>query len=181
MAENMENGTGGVIRDWIVPIVGASIASAFVTAVIAGWLRNKLFDGSAGRKQQDERAIEKHRQNKDGLEHLPEMTLQSLRDMKCNQNSETQRLLLSVNGRVLDVSDGADFYGTGGPYEKLAFADASRALAKMRVHDSSLDNAHEPADVSDLTDAERDTLLHWERKLADKYPSVARLAHAPRV
>ena len=52
-------------------------------------------------------------------------------------------LLLAIKGRVLDVREGADYYGPDAPYKIMAGRDASKAFAMMslKVEDA----------VSDLT------------------------------
>ncbi|KAF1658707.1 UNVERIFIED_CONTAM: Protein vem-1, partial [Eudyptes robustus] len=54
------------------------------------------------------------------------MTLEELRPYDGVQD---ERVLLAVCGNIYDVTRGKDFYGPGGPYEKLAGHDATRALA----------------------------------------------------
>ena len=168
----------GIVDEWLTPVALTSIVSATVTAVVGGWLRAKFLDSAQPTESNSKLQCAQTSQHnaRDALVNQPEL---SLAHISSHRNSE--QLLMCVNGRVLDVSSGFDFYGSGGPYERFAFADASRALAKMQLNDSSLESASKPADLSDLSDAECDTLLHWERKLADKYPTVGRLKDATRV
>ena len=42
-------------------------------------------------------------------------------------------LLLAIKGRVLDVREGADYYGPDGPYKVMAGRDASKAFAMMSL------------------------------------------------
>lgn len=81
-------------------------------------------------------------------------------------------ILIGVKGRIFDMTQGADFYGPGGPYAKFAGKDATAALAKMKV-DEGLCNLKDP--MADLTASERDTLDEWETKFEGKYPLVGKI------
>jgi hypothetical protein len=50
---------------------------------------------------------------------------------------------------------------TGGPYEVFAGRDASRGLATM-----SMTVSDHYDDLSDLTDAQRASLFHWEKQFS---------------
>ena len=44
--------------------------------------------------------------------------------LQFNGKTKTRPLLLALKGRVLDVREGADYYGPGGPYQVMAGRDA---------------------------------------------------------
>ena len=79
-------------------------------------------------------------------------------------------LLVAVRGIVYDVSyGGVDHYGPKGPYYKFCGRDASRALAKMSLDPSDIDDT---TDLSDLSDKEVAILDDWEKLFKRKYPAV---------
>ena len=83
-------------------------------------------------------------------------------------------IYMGVNGKIFDVSyGGKEMYGPGGPYHIFAGRDASKALAKMSFDKEDLASS----DLSDLTEAQRKTLLDWETKFVNskKYPIVGTL------
>ncbi len=67
---------------------------------------------------------------------------------------------------------GIEMYGSGGPYNRFAGRDASRALAKMSFEAADVNST----DLSDLTPAERKVLQDWDKRFTDgkKYPVVGR-------
>ncbi len=65
-------------------------------------------------------------------------------------------LLLSIKGRVLDVREGADYYGPDGPYKLMAGRDASRAFAMM-----SLKPEDANADMTDVPPEHLKILDDW--------------------
>ena len=68
---------------------------------------------------------------------------------------------------ILDVSEGDEYYGPGGPYHCLTGRDASRAFSL-----TSLKPEHLHAEMSSATDEEWKVLDDWFNKLSAKYPSV---------
>lgn len=90
------------------------------------------------------------------------------------ENYGTAPIYVGAGDQVFDVSfGGVMFYGPGCSYHRFAGKDASRALAKM-----SFDPADtETADVSDLTDKQRETLQDWIKTFGERksYPVVGRL------
>lgn len=104
------------------------------------------------------------------MEQAPEAEY-TLDDLAACKGEGGGKILMGVAGKVLDVTGARDFYGPGGAYSLFAGRDASRALAKMSFEEELLANPS----TANLSQAERDTLLHWERKLCDKYPVVGRL------
>eukprot|EP00210_Caulerpa_lentillifera_P001903 g1830.t1 len=79
-------------------------------------------------------------------------------------------ILLSVQGLVYNVSEGAQFYGRDGSYAKLAGRECARALAKMSLEEEDLNG-----NITDCTDSELETLMGWVNKLKEKYPIVGRI------
>ena len=68
---------------------------------------------------------------------------------------------------ILDVSEGDEYYGPGGPYPCLTGRDASRAFSLTA---SKAEHLH--AEMSSATDEEWKVLDDWFNKLSAKYPSV---------
>jgi membrane-associated progesterone receptor component len=71
---------------------------------------------------------------------------------------------------IYDVSDGAEFYGPGGPYDCFAGRDCSRAFSLGSLSATDLH-----ADMSQATMAEWLCLDDWHEKLSAKYPVVGRM------
>jgi len=72
-------------------------------------------------------------------------------------------LLSVVPSRQLRMILG--LYGAGGAYELLAGHDASRSLATMTMTVSD-----QYDELKDLTDNERQQLVHWEQQFAGTLP-----------
>ncbi|RKP34499.1 cytochrome b5-like heme/steroid binding domain-containing protein, partial [Dimargaris cristalligena] len=82
-------------------------------------------------------------------------------------------IYMAVNGKVFDVTKGANFYGPEGPYGNFAGHDASRGLAKGSFEKDMLPNVDGPLDtLADLADDEREALRDWEALFTSKYPQV---------
>lgn len=90
---------------------------------------------------------------------------------KYNGLTTRHPLLLAIRGRVLDVRTGADYYGVGGPYQKLAGRDASKAFAMMSLR---AEDAHD--DLTGVPEEHLKILDDWYDKLTKKYPTVGRVA-----
>ena len=97
-------------------------------------------------------------------------TLAELQDY--NGTDETKPLLLVMRGVIYDVSKGWNFYGPNGGYSFLGGRDASRALAKMSLDPSMVEN---PVVVDDLTPEENQVLDDWIEKLSKKYRVVGQV------
>lgn len=83
---------------------------------------------------------------------------------------------MAVRGRVFDVSQGATFYGPGGPYENFAGRDASRGLAKNSFDLDVITPLDKPIDLLDnLTADEIESLDNWEEHFENKYKVVGSL------
>ncbi|EGV64185.1 Dihydrodipicolinate synthase [Yamadazyma tenuis] len=95
----------------------------------------------------------------------------------CKYNgSDDPKIFMAVKGRVFDVSQGATFYGPGGPYENFAGRDASRGLAKNSFELELLTPLDQPLDtLEDLTPEERESLDSWEEHFENKYKIIGTL------
>lgn len=83
-------------------------------------------------------------------------------------------IYLAANGNVYDMSfGGVIFYGDGGPYNKFAGRNASRALGKMSLDTADLDNYS----IDDFTEKETTILNDWIKTFEErkKYPIVGKL------
>lgn len=86
------------------------------------------------------------------------------------------KIFMAVKGRVFDVSQGAAFYGPGGPYENFAGRDASRGLAKNSFDKEMLTSLDSKIDtLDDLSALDRETLDGWEEHFENKYKIVGTL------
>lgn len=84
-------------------------------------------------------------------------------------------LLLSILGRVFNVSEGNEFYASGNGYHVFTGHDCSRNMALTSTKAKHLDK-----DLSDITEERLARLneTYWETFMA-KYPIVGRLADPP--
>lgn len=80
-----------------------------------------------------------------------------------------------MRGVIYDVTKGWNFYGPKGGYSFLGGRDASRALAKMSLDPSTVEN---PVVLDDLTKEENKVLDDWIEKLSKKYPVIGNVANA---
>ncbi|KAG7193855.1 Membrane-associated progesterone receptor component 1 [Scheffersomyces spartinae] len=89
---------------------------------------------------------------------------------------DNPRIFIAVKKRVFDVTQGATFYGPGGPYENFAGRDASRGLALNSFELSCLTSIDEPIDtLTGLTKEELESLDSWEQHFDNKYKVVGTL------
>jgi membrane-associated progesterone receptor component len=93
---------------------------------------------------------------------------------KDEKTGEDKPVYLSVNGTVFDVSDGKNFYGPDGPYEKFSGRECGVALAKMSFDEECLDDL---VGCKDLNFGEKDELEGWIEKFTyyRNYPIKGRL------
>ena len=93
---------------------------------------------------------------------------------KDEKSGEDKPVYLSVNGIVFDVSNGRDFYGPEGPYEKFAGKECGVALAKMSFDEQHLGDLK---GCSDLSFGEKNELEGWIEKFRyyRDYPVKGRL------
>lgn len=86
----------------------------------------------------------------------------------------TAPIYLGAGDKVYDVSfGGVGFYGTGGPYNRFAGKNASRALALMSFDPADCANTS----VDDLSDKQKKVLADWIKTFEEKkgYPCVGGL------
>ncbi|KAG7367773.1 cytochrome b5-like heme/steroid binding domain containing protein [Nitzschia inconspicua] len=94
---------------------------------------------------------------------------------KDEKTGEDKPVYLSVNGTVFDVSDGRNFYGPDGPYEKFAGKECGVALAKMSFDEQHLGNLKGCS--TELNFGERTELEGWIEKFTyyRNYPIKGKL------
>jgi len=81
------------------------------------------------------------------------------------------RILLALQGRLIDVSSGASSYGPSGSYHLFAGRDATKCLALMDVSEASLDDY----DFVPETEVAKKSLQTWVDRLTAKYDVVGEL------
>lgn len=90
--------------------------------------------------------------------------------------TDDPKIFIAVRRRVFDVSQGATFYGPGGPYENFAGRDASRGLAYNSFEKELLTGIDDPIDdLKDLTKDQLESLDSWEEHFENKYKIVGTL------
>jgi membrane-associated progesterone receptor component len=83
-------------------------------------------------------------------------------------------IYVGAGDQVFDMSfGGSHFYGPGGPYNKFAGRNASRALGKMSLDDADLDNW----DIADLDEKQLKIMNDWIKTFSEQkgYPVVGKL------
>ncbi|TPX41491.1 hypothetical protein SeMB42_g05556 [Synchytrium endobioticum] len=108
-------------------------------------------------------------------EHPPVIELRNYTPMEllAYDGRNSKKIYMGVNGRVYDVTRGANFYGPGGPYGNFAGRDASRGLAKGSFDEAMLSDPHGTIDtLADLGKDEWDELRQWSGHFQSKYDHV---------
>jgi membrane-associated progesterone receptor component len=85
--------------------------------------------------------------------------------------AEGGRILLSLQGKVIDVTGGAESYGPGGSYHLFAGHDVTKCLALMDLNEASLDDL----DFVPETEDAKKSLDSWLSRLTSKYDVVGDL------
>lgn len=121
--------------------------------------------------------------SKEDVEPLRNFTTQQLRyfDGKIDDSpkgptaGQVKPVYLSVNGIVFDVSEGRNFYGPDGPYEKFAGRECGVAFAKMSFDEQHLDDLEGCS--TKLNFGERTELEGWIDKFTHyrNYPVKGKL------
>lgn len=95
---------------------------------------------------------------------------------KSSSTDKQGRILLAIQGKVFDVTKGANFYGPGGPYGNFAGRDASRGMAKQSFDLEMLTPLDKPIDsLKDLTPMEVNNMREWVSHFSAKYTIVGEL------
>lgn len=84
-----------------------------------------------------------------------------------------QRILISISGRLYDVTTGAGMYGPTGSYAKFAGRDVTRALGAMDLSEVALNDL----DWAPESPKQAKVLADWEKKLGGKYHVCGELVH----
>jgi len=80
------------------------------------------------------------------------------------------RILLAIDRKVFDVTNGRNFYGPDGMYGNFAGRDASRGMAKQSFDLEMLTPIEAPLDpLNDLTSSERENMRGWVEHFTNKY------------
>merc|ERR1711988_366026 len=103
-----------------------------------------------------------------------QLTLAQLRKF---DGKDGGRILVSLKGRILDVSSGAESYGPDGPYALFGGRDVTKCLALMNLSEDFLDQ-HEY--VPEDEDGKK-SLDSWWSRLSGKYPEVGEIVHPLRL
>jgi membrane-associated progesterone receptor component len=134
--------------------------------VVGGYI---ISSGSGMDHSRSERAKKKEEEEDDTPDPPRNFTAAQLRyyDGTKDEKGHDKPVYLSVSGIVFDVSDGRNFYGPDGPYEKFAGHECGVALAKMSFDDSLLDDFE---GISKLNFGEKTELEGWIDKFTNYRP-----------
>jgi len=95
-----------------------------------------------------------------------------LDQMRMFNGQDHQKILISLQGTIYDVTSAPEFYGKDGGYHVYAGREAGRALGKMTLgqpeHDEDLENPWK----SDLDEKQEKVLRDWIKLYKRKYPVV---------
>lgn len=94
------------------------------------------------------------------LSALPEKRGFSLERLRQDNGSCTSCILLTVSGKVFDVTNGSKFCGLAGPHGIFAGRDASRGLATFCLDKDALKDEYD--DLSDLNAVQMESVREWE-------------------
>jgi membrane-associated progesterone receptor component len=103
------------------------------------------------------------------MERLP-VGLMTLDQLSQYRGQDGSRILLSICGRIFDLTKGRDYYGVDGPYHCFTGADASFMLGAMSL---TAEDRNKKAFEQDGD--HQITLSDWISRFRTKYPIVGRL------
>lgn len=103
-------------------------------------------------------------------ELVPSLAL-TLDELRAFDGANGGRILLSLSGKIIDVTEGAASYGPGGSYHLFAGRDVTKNLALM---DLSEDSLNQP-DYVPVDEDGKKSLASWWARLISKYPHVGRV------
>lgn len=135
-------------------------------------------DNEKKRKEEEEYETKEKENEKiasqyENLKRLPVGRL-TLNEISAYNGANGSRILISICGRIFDMSLAYDFYGPNGPYNCFTGGDATFMLGKMSL-DSSHKNKKDFVNTSEWNSDAQITLNDWISKFCHKYPIVGRL------
>ncbi|GKY93676.1 hypothetical protein MPSEU_000334900 [Mayamaea pseudoterrestris] len=141
-----------------------------ILALVAG---GYLYTSASFMSSQEHNRVVLSTSKKDDTDKEPLRNFTITQLQKFNGTND-QPVYLSVSGIVFDVSDGRDFYGPGGPYEKFAGCECGVALAKMSFDSEHLNDFD---GIAQLNFGEKAELEGWIDKFTNyrSYPVKGRL------
>jgi len=144
------------------------VGGAVVGIVGATWLLWKVYH-----KTEDSDHSENETNEIRKYMRLPvgRLTLEQIREYNGTDN---QRILISICGRIFDMTSGYDFYGPGGAYNCFSGGDASFMLGKMSL-DTNHKNKKDFVNTNEWDGDAQVTLSDWISRFRGKYPIVGRL------
>eukprot|EP00933_Yihiella_yeosuensis_P046027 TRINITY_DN41491_c0_g1_i1.p1 TRINITY_DN41491_c0_g1~~TRINITY_DN41491_c0_g1_i1.p1 ORF type:complete len:496 (-),score=105.93 TRINITY_DN41491_c0_g1_i1:195-1682(-) len=92
-------------------------------------------------------------------------------DLQNYRGENGARILISLDGQLLDVSSGRELYGPGGGYSILSGHDVSKCLATMSLEPSHLDDVSWKPETAE----DKEALKNWLERLKAKYPVAGKL------
>jgi membrane-associated progesterone receptor component len=139
----------------------------FLTHQFLNWTRPPVVDDDIMHKQDG-------KEEPDPPRNFTTKQLAYFDGTKDEKSDEDKPVYLSVNGIVFDVSNGRDFYGPEGPYEKFAGKECGVALAKMSFDEQHLGDLK---GCNDLSFGEKNELEGWIEKFTyyRNYPIKGRM------
>lgn len=98
----------------------------------------------------------------------------SLEELRKFDGRDGGRILMSLRGKIIDVTKGKESYGPGGSYSLFAGRDVTKSLALMNLSEDHLD---QPGFTPDSADGKK-SLDTWWSRLSGTYPEVGELIFA---
>merc|ERR1711879_1089548 len=131
----------------------------------------KIFDAAHDIAPRDSKAYEEVKAKKLDTPMTKEDLRLTLAALRKFDGSNGDRILFSLQGKIIDVTSGAESYGPGGPYHLFAGHDVTKCLAMMDLSETSLDDL----DFVPETEDSKKSLESWYNRLTAKYEVVGEL------